>query len=97
MPVVLRNDYEHPTAGKHAIVASAGLYKAYGVGVADDEKAAVEDVQEAQAVVEVDPVMWMVLAAIDQQRPYVAAVEQWAAGGCRGRPPDPVVVIASSR
>lgn len=63
----LWTEYEQATAGKHAIVASAGLSEAYGVGVVDDDEAAVEEVHEPLAVVEVDPVMWMILAAVDQQ------------------------------
>ena len=90
-------EYELATAGKRAIVASRGLYEAYAVGEVDDDEAAAEDVTEALAVVEVDPMMWLCLAAVDQCRAYVAAVEQWAADGCRGRPPDAVVHLRSVR
>jgi hypothetical protein len=48
----------------------------------------VEEVAEALAVVEVDPIMWLCLAAVDRQRDFVVAVELWAADACRGRPPD---------
>ena len=86
-------EYELATAGKRAIVASRGLYEAYAVGEVDDDEAAAEDVQEALVVVEVDPMTWLCLAAVDQCRAYVGAVEQWAADGCRGRPPDPGVFV----
>ena len=36
------------------------------------------------AVVEVDPIMGLCLAAVDRCGDYVAAVEEWAVGGCRG-------------
>ena len=88
-------EYELATAGKRAIVASRGLYEAYAVGEVDDDEAAAEDVTEALAVVEVDPMMWLCLAAVDQCRAYVAAVEEWAAAGCRGRPPDPAEWLQS--
>jgi hypothetical protein len=80
----LWTEYEQATAGKRAIVASRGLYETYAVGAVDDDEAAAEDVHEAVAVVEVDPVMWLCLAALDQCRAYVGAVEEWAADGCRG-------------
>ena len=89
-------EYKMGTAGKRAIVASRGLYEAYAVGEVDDDEAAVEDVQEALAIVEVDPLLWLCLAAVDRCGEYVAAVEAWVADECRGRPPDAGAMLSQA-
>ena len=58
----LWTEYGTATAGQRAIVGSRGLMERYGVRQADDDEAAVEEVVERLAVVELDPIMWLVLA-----------------------------------
>jgi hypothetical protein len=89
----LWTEYETATLGKNAIVASRGLLEMYGITQAADEEAAVEEVTEPLAVVEVDPLAWLALGAVDRQRDFVRAVEEWAAAGCPGAPPDPRDII----
>lgn len=62
----------------------------YGIGQTTDEEAAEgPEVDELLAEVELDPLWWYALAAVDKQRAYLEVVEQWAADGARGAPPDP--------
>lgn len=92
----LWTEYEQATAGKRAIVASRGLMARYGIGQATDEEAAEgPEVEEVLVDVELDPMWWYALAAVDRQRQYLTAVEEWAADGARGAPPDPSECIAS--
>lgn len=91
----LWTEYEQATAGKRAIVASRGLYATYGIVQASEEEAAEgPDVEEVMAEVELDPMWWYALGAVDAQRAYVLEVEQWAAAGANGPPPDPGDLLA---
>ena len=87
----LWSEYEQATAGKRAIVASRGLYARYGIGQATEEEAAEgPEVESVLVEIELDPLHWYALGAVDAQRTYVTAVEVWAADGARGDPPHPV-------
>ena len=90
----LWSEYEQATAGKRAIVASRGLMARYGITSTTDEEAAEgPEVDQLLVEVELDPMWWAALAALDRQRQYVAAVEHWAAEGAKGEPPDPIEVL----
>ena len=83
-------EYEEATAGRRAIVVSRGLYERYGIDTSTDTDAAEgEKAEEVSGEVRLDPMWWYALGAVDGQRAYVTAVEQWAADGSRGDPPDP--------
>ena len=91
----LWTEYEQATLGKRAIVASHGLYERYGINQAtEDEAAEGPEVQELLVEVELDPLHWFTLGAVDAQRAYVTAVEEWAADGARGDPPCPIAQLA---
>lgn len=83
-------DYERATAGKRAIVASRGLYARFGVDEVDDEEASMgEATEDWVAEVTIPADRWVVLCAVDAQTTHLARIEEWAAAGCVGDPPDP--------
>jgi hypothetical protein len=93
----LWSEYEQATAGKRAIVASRGLYARYGIGQATEEEAAEgPEVENLLVEIELDPLHWYALGAVDAQRAYVTAVEVWAADGARGDPPHPVDTLTEA-
>ncbi len=74
--------------GKHAIQASPELAERYGVEHVDDDQAAAPEAEQVVAEVEVDPIDWLLLAEYEITDRFVMAVEEWAANGPGGRPPD---------
>ncbi len=81
-------EYERVMTGKLPIQASPELAERYGVEQVDDDEAAAPEAVEVVAEVEVDPCDWLLLSEYHATDRFVMAVEEWAATGAVGRPPD---------
>jgi hypothetical protein len=63
----------------------------YRVEEQSDEAAAEgPTVETALCDVEIDPAVWVLLAALDLATEWVDSVAVWAVAGCHGPPPDPL-------
>ncbi len=87
----LWHEYEAATAGRRPIRASPGLMDRYRVEEQSDEAAAEgPTVETALCDVEIEPAVWVLLAALDLATEWVDSVAVWAVAGCHGPPPDPL-------
>ncbi len=78
----------HPT--------SPGLHARYEVHPADEDTAAAPEAEDVTVSVEIDVGDWVLLVEYHLADAYLMAVEQWAADGAGGDPPQARAVVARS-